>query len=514
MLIHCFMTASRCRIQKGWPFMEEQNYQYTQQPTPVRRRRRKKRPKWQRMLRKYWPPIRFGLLCVLLILIVVLGIKAIAGGIGKLAGGDKDPKETTGGETTEPTLSQQEKEALAEALLDEAEQISLGYDYLGAIELLQSFEFYEEFPEMADAVELYEVYDGMLVSWPRMDQITHVFFHSLIVDPSRAFDGEYTQDGYNLYMTTCDEFWAILEEMYTRGYVLVSPYDVAYEVTDASGTYFTYGDIRLPDGKIPFLMSQDDLNYYGYMIGGENGFNEIPIFANEKGDGFACRIVIGEDGYPTCEYMDAEGNVTTGDYDLVPILEKFIQEHPDFSYHGARAILGMTGYEGVFGYRTKPSYEAALGTEAYQAEVAAAKEVAQCLRDHGWILASHSYGHPAYGNIDAEKVEIDSDKWENTVQTIIGETDILLYPHGSDISGTKQYDFENAKFAALYEDGYRYFFNVDSSVYWSQLGENYFRGGRRNLDGYRMWHNPDMLSDLFDVEKVFDKARPTPVPKI
>ena len=501
--------------------MEDQNYQYTnttspqanpQRTTPVRRRRRKKIPKWKRMLRKYWPPIRFGLLVLLLVFVIILCVKLIAGG-GKLSGQD-GAAETTNGETTEPTLSQQEIEILKDAILAEAEKMAEGYDYLGAIELIQAFDYYDQFPEMADAVELYEVYDGMLVTWPRMDQITHVFFHSLIVDPSRAFDGEYTEAGYNQYMTTCDEFWAMLEEMYVRGYVLVSPYDVAYEVTDVSGTYFKYGEIRLPDGKKPFLMSQDDVNYYGYMIGGQSGINEIPVFANENGDGFASRIVIGEDGYPTCEYMDKDGNVTTGDYDLVPILEKFIQQHPDFSYHGARAILGMTGYEGVFGYRTKPSYEAALGTEAYQAEVAAAKEVAQCLRDHGWILASHSYGHPAYGNIEAEKVKIDSDKWETTVQPIIGDTDIILYPHGSDISGTKPYDFDNAKFAALYEDGYRYFFNVDSHVYWAQLGENYFRAGRRNLDGYRMWYNPDMLSDLFDVEEIFDEARPTPVPKI
>ena len=207
-----------------------------------------------------------------------------------------------------------------------------------------------------------------------------------------------------------------------------------------------------------------------------------------------------------------ECSITTGDYDLVPVLETFIQSHPDFSYHGARAILGMTGYEGVFGYRTKPSYETAMGSEAYAAEVQAAKEVAQCLRDHGWILASHSYGHPAYGNLTAERVETDSDKWERTVESIIGETDVILYPHGSDIHTFREYTFENEKFAALYEDGFRYFFNVDGNQYWNQLGDCYFRGGRRNVDGYRMYHNPDMLTDLFDVKDVFDSTRPTPVP--
>ena len=483
---------------------------------PQRRRRRKRRPKWQRMLHKYWPPIRFGLICLAMVLVLVMGVKAIVGGISGAINNNRAQASATEEETVPPvTYSPEQLQQMAEDISAEADSMAAGFDYLGAIELIQSFEQYQDYDFLTAKITEFTEKDSELVSYPDMDKITHVFFHSLIVDNSRAFDGDSRQTGYNQYMTTISEFEAMLESMYDKGYILVSPYDVAYEVTDANGnTSFRYGDIRIPEGRIPFLMSQDDVNYYGYMIGNADGKNETPVFATAEGDGFASRIVIGEDGYPTCEYMDANGNVTTGDYDLVPILERFIQEHPDFSYHGARAILGMTGYEGVFGYRTKPSYENSLGTEAYQKEVEQAKEVAQCLRDHGWILASHSYGHPAYGNITADKVETDSDKWENTVQTIIGETDVILYPHGSDIAGTEDYTFDNAKFAALYEDGYRYFFNVDSSVYWCQLGSNYYRAARRNLDGYRMYHNPNRLEDLFDVDSVFDPDRPTPVPSI
>ena len=150
----------------------------------------------------------------------------------------------------------------------------------------------------------------------------------------------------------------------------------------------------------------------------------------------------------------------------------------------------------------------------FKTEVEEAKKVAQCLRDHGWVLASHSYGHPAYGEISSERVDIDSQKWEDTVQSVIGDCDVILDPHGSDIAGIEMYSFDNAKFSYLYEDGYRYFFNVDSHTYWGQMGSNYYRGGRRNMDGYRMYHNPEMCDDLFDTKTVFDKARPTPVPSI
>ncbi len=427
------------------------------------------------------------------------------------------PSKTTTVDTTtapeESPVTASVSDAEIQTIIEEADFIAAGYDYEQAISMLESSEFFAQSSVMQDRVAQYQELDRQLVVYDKPDSITHIFFHSLIVDTARAFDGDEDQNGYNMYMTTVDEFNKILEQMYQRGYVLISPYDMAYEVTDETGTYFKYGEIRLPEGKTPFLMSQDDLNYYSYMVGTGSGINETPIFADTHGDGFAHRIVIGDDGFPTCEYMDADGNITTGDYDLVPVLENFIQKHPDFSYHGARAILGVTGYEGVFGYRTKPSYEAALGSEAYAAEVQAAKDVAQCLREHGWILASHSYGHPAYGNISAERIEKDSTKWENTVQTIIGETDILLYPHGSDIAGVEKYSFENNKFSVLYEDGYRYFFNVDGRT-WNQLGSNYFRGGRRNLDGYRIYHNPDMVSDLFDANTVLDQSRPLPVPSV
>lgn len=484
---------------------------------PIRRRRKKpKGPKWLRVLRRYWPPIRFGLLCLLL-LGLLIGCICLIANLFKGGSAPDDPVNATEESTVyvEPTLSQEEIDTLKQEFIDKAATMAAGYDYLGAIDLLKSCEYYAESPEMQALTTEYTQLDSQLVSYDQMNYITHVFFHSLIVDPARAFDGEYTDGGYNQYMTTITEFIAMMESMYERGYVLVSPYDVAYEVTDSTGTHFTYGDIRLPEGKIPFIMSQDDVNYYGYMIGTDMDSEYMtPGVPTTAGDGFAHKIVIGSDGYPTCLYMDENGNVTEGDYDLVPVLETFIQEHPDFSYHGARAVLGMTGYEGVFGYRTKPAFEEKLGTEAYQNEIKEAKAVADCLREHGWILASHSYGHPAYGNISAESVRADSDKWENTVQTVIGDTDVILYPNGSDIAGLEKYDMNNAKYAALYEDGYRYFFNVDSSYAWCQLGDNYYRGGRRNLDGYRMYYNPELLDDLFDVAEVFDPARPTPVPPI
>ena len=75
------------------------------------------------------------------------------------------------------------------------------------------------------------------------------------------------------------------------------------------------------------------------LPGGQKALCHVPgrcvlLPTTWTGDGFATRIVIGEDGKPTCEMVMDDGTVSTGSYDLVPLLEDFIQEHPDFSYTG------------------------------------------------------------------------------------------------------------------------------------------------------------------------------------
>ena len=386
-------------------------------------------------------------------------------------------------------------------LLSDAEALAASYDYDGAIELLKSNTACAEEIADKDAIARYEETKATLVR-VNPGEITHVFFHSLIMDNSKAFDGDYDSAGYNQVMTTRSEFLKILEQMYERGYVLVKMHDIGYEVTTENGDVkFVAGDIMLPPDKKAFVMSQDDVNYYEYM----------------EGDGFARRIIVGEDGKPTCEMVMDDGSISVGAYDLVPLLEDFIAEHPDFSYKGARAVLAFTGYQGVFGYRTDPEYKDS--NPNYEEDCEMVRQVAQCLRDNGWELASHSWGHINMRDRDFHSVKTDADKWENRVESLIGETDIILYPFGADVGDWKPYTMKNEKYKYLYELGFRYFCNVDSSPYWVQITDESMRQGRRNLDGYRMYYdlpetNPakTYLDDLFDVMTVFDPDRPTPVP--
>lgn len=415
------------------------------------------------------------------------------------------PEGEPGGEAQPASLqeTQVQPEDQLVTLLTQADRLAAGYDYDAAIALLQSAAEFSGRLEVAQAIQTYEAAKTTLVEYD-IRKVTHVFFHSLVMDNAKAFDGDSDAQGYNEVMTTRSEFLKILQEMYNRGYVLVRLHDMAHEETDENGNVkMVKGKILLPEGKKAFVMSQDDVCYYPYM----------------DDDGFARRVIIGEDGKPVCEMVMDDGTVAVGAYDLIPLLEEFIQEHPDFSYRGARAVIAFTGYEGILGYRTAASYRDT--NPNYEADCQQAALVAQCLRDNGWELASHSWGHRQLGQIDEEHFQNDTNKWEAEVESLIGPTDIILYPFGDDIGDWYPYTTENPRFTYLYNVGFRYFCNVDSAQYWVQLGDTFLRQGRRNLDGYRMWQDiaagqegrteDRKLDDLFRAEDVFDPDRPTPV---
>lgn len=408
---------------------------------------------------------------------------------------EKEAEEAMSQAVLEEEQKKKEREEKKAQALEEAQKLAGSYDYDAAIELVKAVEDYSSDADCTAAIASFEEEKGKCVRYEAVDTITHVFFHILIADNQRAFDGDYMSSKYNQVMTTIPEFEKILEQMYKRGYVLVGLHDMASIEKDADGNeVMKEGDIYLPEGKIPFVMSQDDVCYYEYM----------------DGDGYATRLVIDENGKPKCEYTDAEGNTTIGDYDLIPILDSFIEKHPDFSYRGAKAVIAVTGYNGVFGYRTDDEYQDTNpNIEQDKEEV---KKIAQVLRDQGWELASHSWGHLGLGTVEYDRFKADTDKWESRVESLIGDTDIILYPFGDDVGDWHPY--EGKRYEYLYKQGFRYFCTVDSAQYWVQITDRYMRQGRRNLDGQRMYQalcGDDRISDLFSVKKVFDPDRPTPV---
>src|SRR5699024_3638637 len=101
-----------------------------------------------------------------------------------------------------------------------------------------------------------------LVTWDDNANVSHLFFHSLVADPERAFDGDEDSAGYLDYMVTIDEFNEIIQQVYDRDYILVSPHDLYTTNSDGS---VESKPLELPEGKKPLVLSFDDLSYYEYM---------------------------------------------------------------------------------------------------------------------------------------------------------------------------------------------------------------------------------------------------------
>ena len=350
-----------------------------------------------------------------------------------------------------------------------------------------------------------------------MDEVTHIFYHSLVVDPDRGFAGDDSLTaGFKQWMTTVDEFNKITQAMYDNGYVLVRLRDLVVQTTDENGTiHFTANpDLKLPPGKKAFVMSLDDLCYYH----------------SYDGRGIASKIVLDENGKPVCEYLQADGTTVTGAYDCVPLLDQFISEHPDASYKGAKGMIALTGYNGILGYRTDIAYKTGENlTSDQQAwlaahpdfnwdnECAQAKTVADAIKEDGWEFASHTWGHIRIGDASLERIQTDTGKWKSYVEPLVGETDTIIFAHGQDLSDWHDYSADNEKFNYLKSQGYNFYCNVDSTQYFLQIRDSYVRQGRRNLDGYRLWNDVhgenNRTSDLFDASQVLDPRR-TDVPAL
>ena len=169
----------------------------------------------------------------------------------------------------------------------------------------------------------------------------------------------------------------------------------------------------------------------------------------------------------------------------------------------------ITEYQQKF-FDDNPDFDEA----AWQNEVDQAKHVASVMRENGWEFASHTWGHISPQAAGIDKLKTDTQRWLDNVETVVGDTDVIIFAFGADIGDWQPYTSDNEYFTYLKSQGFNIFCNVDSSQYWVQFGDTFMRQGRRNLDGYRMYYNPDMLSDLFDVNSVWDSSRPTPVPEM
>ena len=281
----------------------------------------------------------------------------------------------------------------------------------------------------------YVPYDGV---------VEHLFFHPVVAYPELAFDGDAQSDGIDDFMVTADEYRAILQSVYDRGFVLVDIADVWSETTGEDGQpKMVRNTLYLPEGKKPLILSFDDVNYYPYMLD----------------NGFAYKLILGDDGKIVSWGLDPQGKeVVSRDLDAIPILDKFVEEHPDFSPFGAKGCLSLTGYEGILGYRTQTDTKSWTDEqEAHrQTEREAVKPIVAELKRTGWTFGSHTWGHIRLGTKPMETIQADTKRWADEVGSLVGPTNVLFYPHGERPDGN-DWKKTGPVFQYLQSQGFRIF---------------------------------------------------------
>jgi hypothetical protein len=300
-----------------------------------------------------------------------------------------------------------------------------------------------------------------LVGWA--GPVEHLFFHTLVIRPELAFTADHTGKGFLDYFVTVGEFKAILEQLYANGWTLVDIHDAIA------------GTVEVPAGRKPLVVSEDDVNYYAYEIG----------------RGLGARLVLDADNDVKIEERDDHGAQTT-DNDLIPIVDQFVATHPLFSSKGAKGVIALTGYEGVFGERTN-----LVNAPDWADSVARARRVADRLKATGWTLASHSYGHIDLKKDSETIARRDTDRWLAEVSPIIGPTDVYVYPFGAvPATGSRTVQM-------LRDRGFTIQCDIDIIARTKQV-DGVAVMSRRHIDGLAFATQPKALAPFFDVTTVQD----------
>lgn len=376
----------------------------------------------------------------------------------------------------------QESEAVLEKekteILKEASDLALSYQYADAIALLQGSDVLKDDEGAAQAVTEYQAqldsmyeYDGA---------IAHLSFPNLVVDTARAFDGDEYSSVYQQNMITLEEFNNILNVLYENGYILIDLHDLATESDAGNSVTMTARCPVIPQGKKPMILSVENLNYSSVR----------------NGDGVATGLALDENGGVGAVYTDEEGHDLIGAYDVVPVLEQFIGEHPDFSFQGARGIISLSGAGGVFGYQIE-----AEKTTGFEENVQKAKQIAQKLQEDGWSFASAGYSYQWMGDMSYDTLKEDITKWQSVVGSVTGACDILMYPYGSEV------DYSSEKAQLLINQGFRYLIGMWSEGDHLEVNSTYLRQTRRAVTGYVLENYPNNFSTYFSASAILDGDR-------
>jgi len=290
---------------------------------------------------------------------------------------------------------------------------------------------------------------------PWRQPVEELFVHPLVLDPALAFTDDRLGRGFQDYFVTDREFGTLLDQLWRNGWTLVD----IHRVVD--------GTVRVPAGRKPLVLVEDDVNYYRYF----------------EGRGLAAGLVLVADGRVQARLDDG----TLTDEDVVPMVEAAVATHPELSADDARGVLAVTGYEGLLGERhaDQPTAHARLAALAAR------------LRATGWTFASHTWGHLDLSKQPASTIMADTRRWRD-VAGVLGPVDILVYPYGARPAPSLMQQLAAAGFPIQLD--------IDVVARQEKVGAVTLMS-RRHVDGLA-FDVPERQRPFYDVAKVRDPRRP------
>lgn len=391
----------------------------------------------------------------------------------------------------------------ADNLMIAAELLADEYDFDGAIAKLDSFSGdITQFRNLVAKRDEYVLMKSQMIAWDDPNEIVNLSFQMLIADPQRAFNDDLFSYSFTRNFLTTAEFSAILEKLYSNGYILISPEDYIERVESEAGITYRAKTVYLPEGKKPLVLTQTNVNYHTYLTDGDG--DKLP---DKGGCGFASKLVFDESGNLTCEYIDAAGTVHTGPYDMVPILNEFVAQHPDFSFRGAKAVIALTGYDGLFGYRTNPEAKGVFGADGYNQQIEMAGRIADALRNDGYTLACYTFENESYETFTPTQVKADINGWTNEVVPILGDVDIFVFAQNGDIAKPNT-PYSGDKYEILHELGFGIYFGFcQEGETWFLDSTDYVRQGRLILSPNTIKHYSVWFDGIFKPDGILDPSR-------
>ena len=410
---------------------------------------------------------------------------------GNIAYADKDYlqaiewyKKITSKNTVDyPTAQDQIKKSTTEMYsyyLTKAGVVSKQSDYQEAMRLLNGMSaYYPDDAQIKSDLQKYHEAEKELV--PYNGPIEHIFFHPLLAYPALTFDGDAESNGFNQYFVTVSEFKKIFNQIYANNYILIDYKALYDEKVEDEKTVLVHKELKLPPNKKPLILSVDDVNYPDY----------------KSTNGTISKLILDSDGKVATYSVSPSGEkVTSHDNEVIPIIDAFVAEHPDFSFQGAKGILAFTGYYGILGYNTNT-----LDSPSYPEEQQSALAIIERLKETGWTFASHGYSHLDARAESYQRLEEDTLRWEKEVGSLIGPTNIYVYPFGSSVLPG------DPKFQFLLDQGFNILCSVGPTPYLKDTTD-YVMMDRRHIDGIALYNQEAILKNLFDAKSVLDPVRP------